>query len=105
MRPWTRMQCARLLEEAQEELADGDTGDNGASRIYDALAAEFADELARLDGAPNIGGRVESIYTRSTEVSGTPLRHGFHYGQTNNNDYGRPYWTGFNNVTGVTGWS
>ena len=38
-------------------------------------------------------------------ISGTPLTDGFHFGQTIINDYGRPYWTGFNNVTGVTGWA
>jgi hypothetical protein len=35
-------------------------------------------------------------------ISGTPVRDGFHFGQTIINDYGRPYWTGFNNITGLT---
>src|SRR6185312_7323787 len=38
----------------------------------------------------------------STVISGTPLRDGYHFGQTIINDYGRPYGEGFNNVSGVT---
>ena len=45
------------------------------------------------------------MYSRSTAISGTPLTDGFHFGQTIVNDYGRPYSSGFNNVTGVTGWA
>ena len=105
IRPWTRLQCARLIEEAQEQLINGDRDDGEASKISAALTSEFKDELARLEGAPNVGGRIESLYTRTTEISGTPLRDGFHYGQTIVNDYGRPYWTGFNNVSGLTAWS
>ena len=104
IRPWTRMECARLVEEAQERLTNADADNGEAASISAALASEFRDETARLDGAPNIGATLESIYTRGTEISGTPLRDGFHFGQTIINDYGRPYWTGFNNVSGVTGW-
>src|SRR4029077_2277400 len=41
-------------------------------------------------------------YTRMTGISGTPLRDSYHFGQTLVNDNGRPYWTGFNNITGVS---
>ncbi len=43
---------------------------------------------------------VESVYTRLMGVGGPVLRDSFHLGQTIYNDYGRPYATGFNNVTG-----
>ena len=101
MRPWTRMSCARMLEDVANKFPQG--GDQGeAGKIYEALTAEFSTETSRLDGAANVGARVESVYTRAMEISGTPLRDGFHFGQTIVNDYGRPYWEGFNNVTGVT---
>ena len=101
MRPWTRMSCARMLEDAADKFPEG--GEQGeAGKIYEALASEFTTELARLDGAANVGARVESVYTRAMGISGTPLRDGYNFGQTIVNDYGRPYWTGFNNVTGVT---
>lgn len=34
-------------------------------------------------------------------ISGTPLRDGYHFGQTIFNDYGRPYWNGYNQITGI----
>jgi len=102
MRPWTRMACARLLNDAGEKFPENGEENGEAGRIYAALAGEFKTELARLDGAPNVGAHVQSVYTRMTGISGTPVRDGYHFGQTITNDYGRPYWTGFNNVTGVT---
>ncbi len=102
MRPWTRMACAQMLEEAGEKLQNDGIEAGEAGKIYKTLTSEFAAENKRLDGAPNLGARVDSVYTRVTEISGTPLRDGYNFGQTMINDYGRPYWTGFNNITGVT---
>ena len=99
MRPWTRMQCARMVEDAGEKLQNDDAE---AGKMYRKLTDEFATEITRLDGAPNVGARVESVYTRVTGISGTPVRDGYDFGQTIINDYGRPYWKGFNNITGVT---
>jgi len=102
MRPWTRMQCARLLEDAQDNFPDSGAEEGEAGRIYATLISEFGSEVSRLDGAANVGARVESIYTRSMGISGTPLRDGYHFGQTIINDYGRPYWNGYNQITGLT---
>jgi hypothetical protein len=102
MRPWTRMACARLLDDASDKSPNGSAGDSDAEKIYDALTTEFKPEIARLNGAPNVGAQLESVYTRAMGISGTPLRDGYHFGQTIVNDYGRPYWEGFNNVTGFT---
>src|SRR5437870_4675603 len=63
---------------------------------------EFADETARLDGAANLGASLDSVYVRTTNISGAPLRDGYHFGQTIINDYGRPYGEGFNSVDGFT---
>jgi hypothetical protein len=102
MRPWTRMQCARMLEEAGDKLQNDYAEGGEAGKIYKTLTNEFVTETNRLDGAPNVGARVDSVYTRVTGISGTPLRDGYNFGQTIVNDYGRPYWTGVNNITGVT---
>jgi len=102
MRPWTRLQCARMVDEAGEKLENSDDDSVEAGMIYKSLVQEFTAELARLDGAPNEGAQVESVYTRMTGISGTPLRDSDHFGQTIINDYGRPYWTGFNDITGLT---
>jgi hypothetical protein len=101
MRPWTRMACAQMVEDAGEKLQNDGTESGEAGKIYRTLASEFATEITRLDGAANVGARVDSVYTRFTGISGTPLRDGYDFGQTITNDYGRPYWKGFNNITGV----
>jgi membrane-associated phospholipid phosphatase len=102
IRPWTRMECARLLEEAGERLRyDGIEGGE-AEKLYTALAREFTEETARLDGASNLGVSLDSVYTRVMGISGTPLRDGYHFGQTIINDFGRPYAEGLNTVSGIT---
>jgi membrane-associated phospholipid phosphatase len=122
MRPWTRMACARLLDDAPDEARlaeDRLTEDNlpnggkpgatenekendAATKTLAALSDEFESEIARLNGGANVGMRLESVYSRTMEISGAPLRDSFHFGQTIVNDYGRPYWSGFNSVTGIT---
>ena len=102
IRPWTRMECARMLEEAEQNIADQDDTSEVASRIYRDLAAEFTAENARLNGAANLGASIDSVYVRTTNISGPPLRDGYHFGQTIINDYGRPYGEGFNAIGGVT---
>lgn len=105
IRPWTRMECARLLEEMDEDgrmdYPEGGPGKE-AQKTYAALQIEFNDETARLNGVANLDLRLDSIYTRSVGISGKPLRDGFHFGQTVVNDYGRPYGEGFNQVTGLS---
>lgn len=104
MRPWTRMECARLLkDEAARRLQDDDRQVESAQKIYTTLADEFKDETKRLNGDTNLGIDLDAVYTRSTEIAGKPLRDGLHFGQTITNDYGRPYAQGFNNVTGFAG--
>jgi hypothetical protein len=101
MRPWTRMECARVLrEEAGKRMQDDNENDGSEQKAYSALAAEFDDEIARLDGGTNLGLNLDAVYTRMAGISGTPLHDGLHFGQTIINDYGRPYGEGFNNVTG-----
>jgi len=102
MRPWTRMACARLLDDEGDKSSDSGIEDGEAGRTYAALTSEFKTEIARLDGDANVGGRVQTVYTRVMGISGTPVRDGYHFGQTIINDYGRPYWTGFNNITGLS---
>ena len=102
MRPWTRMACARMLEDAADKFPGHGVEEGSIGKLYATLTKEFAPELARLEGAPNVGARVESIYTGNTGISGPPLRDAFNFAQTIVNDFGRPYWSGFNNVTGAT---
>jgi hypothetical protein len=103
MRPWTRMTIAELVAEADEQIAADDSWNaEQAHRTLDHIKAEFLEEGTRLGGAANFGVTLDSIYTRFANISGTPLRDGFHFGQTLVNDYGRPYSQGFNNATGLS---
>jgi len=101
VRPWTRMQCAHLVEEAGDKLSNDDVPGE-AARIYRELSVEFAPELQRLDGARNLGASVESVYTRVSNISGPPLRDGYHFGQTIVDDFGRPYGEGANVISGAS---
>ena len=101
IRPWTRMECARLLEEAERNITDQDDMSAVATRTYRDLNEEFSQEAARLNGAANLGARVDSVYVRATNISGPPLRDGYHFGQTITNDFGRPYGEGTSSVVGA----
>jgi Capsule assembly protein Wzi/PAP2 superfamily len=103
-RPWTRMECARLVESAANELSAGDDRRWEAYRLYAALKTEFATELQRWQGSGTSEVRLDSIYTRYTGIGGTPLDDGYHFGQTIVNDYGRPYGEGANVVSGASAW-
>jgi membrane-associated phospholipid phosphatase len=102
IRPWTRIECARMLEEAEQRIGDEDEQGGEAPRIYSELSKELSDETNRLNGAANAGASLDSVYVRATSISGAPLRDGYHFGQTFVNDYGRPYGRGFNAISGVT---
>ncbi len=100
LRPWTRMECARVLEETSMLLSDDDG--SPAAQSYVALKQEFAPEIALLEGGRNRSAHLESIYARVTGIYGSPLRRGYYFGQSIINDYGRPYAEGLNAVTGVS---
>jgi membrane-associated phospholipid phosphatase len=102
IRPWTRMECTRMLEEAKEAIGDNDDQSRPEAGIYRDLEQEFAPESARLSGDANVGASLDSVYMRITKISGPPLRDGYHFAQTIINDYGRPYAEGVNSVAGFT---
>ncbi len=99
-RPWTRMECARLLNEAAEHIEEGGLADSQVHQLYTALVNEFSGEIDDSPSSRTLG--IDAVYTRATGISGTPLRDGFHFGQTIINDLGRPYGEGFNAVGGIT---
>jgi membrane-associated phospholipid phosphatase len=105
MRPWTRMECARQIKQAADRIAEDEVTDNEAERLYQSLQKEFDREVTLLDGGKSAELRLESAYTRSTEIAGKPLTDGDHFGQTIINDYGRPAEQGFNDVSGLSGWA
>src|SRR6266478_6152274 len=105
MKPWTRNECVRLLQEASESKDGEGRGGTEAEKIYRLLETEFRDEIEGRGGNGRFRGRVESVYARVTAVSGEPLTDGNHFGQTVITDYGRPYQEGFNSVDGFSAWT
>ncbi len=104
MRPWTRKECVRLLNEAYESVVDQGKGGSEGYNAFLALETEFREELES-SGGESFRARIESVYSRATEISGRPLTDGNHFGQTLIDDFGRPYQQGFNSVDGVSAWT
>ncbi|MGH9683304.1 MAG: capsule assembly Wzi family protein [Candidatus Acidiferrales bacterium] len=105
MRPWTRLECAQLVEEAGDQIADQGSVSENVNRIYGSLQAEFRRDLDSI----GVGGserfvRLESLYTNTTGISGQPLNDSYHFGQTIVNNFGRPYQEGINSYDGFSGY-
>ena len=103
MRPWTRRECARLLSEAEELARPTRTTRIARRRVSSPnWSANFARKLERADEDDGGAFRVESVVFAHRYISGTPLRDGYHFAQTQINDFGRPYGEGWNNVNGFS---
>lgn len=102
IRPWTRMACAQMVEEAGDRLASGESSFGAAEATYRDLAQEFADERTRLNGSRNLSAGLESVYTRVMNISGPVLTDGYHFAQTVVNDYGRAFGEGANVASGIS---
>src|SRR6266403_1657491 len=76
MKPWTRNECVRLLQEASEPVDGEGRGRPEAEKVYRLLEREFRDELEGRSGDGRFRGRVESVYARVTGISGQPLTDG-----------------------------
>jgi Capsule assembly protein Wzi/PAP2 superfamily len=105
LRPWTRRECMRQLSEAEEKGADA--GENTeAGKLVEALEREFHSEADALgDGTDGAGFRLESLYSRTEHISGAPLTDGYTFGQTQFNDFGRPYGEGWSTVNGLSAYA
>ena len=100
MRPWTRRECARLVNEAGEHQLTAAMENSNEQLLLTQLESEFGPEMeGRVDGG---AFRVESLYSRTEYISGLPLRSGYEFGQTQINDFGRPYGKGWNTATGFS---
>ena len=104
IRPWTRMECERLVDEAGQHGAEADAPEV-VQQLYESLSREFAYESELMQGMSNVNAQFESAYSRFLGISGTPLTDNYHFGQTLLNDYGRPYQEGFNATDGASGYA
>jgi len=102
MKPWTRNECVRLLQEATDLVEGEGRGGSEAEKLFRSLESEFREEFEGRNGDSPVRAKVESVYTRVTDISGQPLTDGNHFGQTIINDFGRPFQEGFNSVDGFS---
>jgi Capsule assembly protein Wzi len=100
MRPWTRRSIIHMLRRSEESILSGD--DTEAQDILSSLLTELQDENPTAISSRGTVYGLQSAYTRLMGISGLTLRDSYNLGQTIVNDYGRPYQTGFNNITGFS---
>jgi hypothetical protein len=106
MEPWSRLECARMVEEAGERISIATNTTSEVNGLYSSLSREFATDSERLGGGrpDETSARVESLYTRVMGISGPTLHDSYHFGQTIIDDFGRPYGEGANFIAGGSGW-
>jgi hypothetical protein len=83
-------------------LTNTDREADNAQDIVTELKREFDPEL---EGNDRGTFRVESLYSRVGYTAGTPIRDGFHFAQSQINDFGRPYGEGWNTTTGFSAYA
>jgi hypothetical protein len=106
VRPLTRTECATLVQEAGESIADGEPTRGEGDRLYTALQNEFQNEFSVLAGEGKEQSiQLESLYANVTGISGQPLNDSYHFGQTIVNNFGRPYREGFNTYDGFSSYA
>lgn len=105
MRPWTRLECANLVEEAGEIIRDDGSAPAVANELYGALETEFSADRDTLAPGHETYAKWESLYAGFTSISGPPLNDSYHFGQTIINNYGRPYQEGFNTYDGFSAYA
>jgi hypothetical protein len=105
MRPWTRNECARLLSEAEEKVDDTGEVRPYVQELLSTLKKELRPEIESTGAGGAEAFRLESVYSRTEHISGTPLNDGYHFAQTQINDFGRPYGEGWNTLTGFSTYS
>ena len=96
LRPWTRIECARIVNESKDLFDGGESPNRMASDLKSRLEQEFSYEITLLAGNRNLTANIESVYARTVSISGPPLTDSFHFGQTISYDFGRPFERGTN---------
>jgi hypothetical protein len=97
LRPWTRREIARMIEDSSNAAGIGNNAQ--AWEILATLQQEFP-VVPEPDN--HLALACDSAYLRVQAISGLPLRDSFNLGQSFVNDYGRPYQHGFNSIDGAS---
>ena len=99
LRPWTRLAVFHMLDRGSIPPSDDSEGNDEAKEIYNAVLEEVGPDLY----FTGKHAELDTVYTRFLGIVKTPLNDSFHLGQTIINDYGRPFQSGINNVSGASG--
>ena len=100
MRPWTRMDCARMVNQAKQALEVLHPLSEDAEDLLSHLEQEFSYEMGLREGKRNLNAGLESAYARVVSISGPALSNSYHFGQTVSYDFGRPFEQGTNGQAG-----
>jgi hypothetical protein len=90
LRPWTRRAIYQMLEHAQ--------GTESSEELVQAVKKELFREVALGSDQLDKDIFIESVYSRTQFISGTPLNDSYHFGQTLADDFGRPYGHGWQQI-------
>jgi hypothetical protein len=101
IRPWTRQECLRQLNVAEDLATTPDAFTQGqldeAHRLMNDLHFELASEPATYQSLD-----LESVYARVGTIAGPALTDSYHFGQTWWNDFGRPLGRGTSAIAGYS---
>ena len=109
IRPWTRASIYQMLKETGAEIQDAEMYDDSTAEEARGIEVAVRRHLDSGDqgNCPTNKGqiKIESSYSVMRAIGGTPLQDSFHLGSTVINDYGRPFESGFNNYSGLSGYA
>jgi hypothetical protein len=100
MRPYTRQSVLHMLLKSKDAILE--SNNEQAQDIFAKMMYELSAEIPSGNVDRGLVYGMESSYTRLLGIGGPILRDSYHLGQTINNDYGRPYQTGFNAIAGAS---
>jgi hypothetical protein len=93
LRPWTRKNIYQMLEHAVQ-------GTESSAELVQAVKKELFRDVALGSDPLDKDIFIESVYSRTQFISGTPLNDSYHFGQTLADDFGRPYGHGLQQIAG-----
>jgi hypothetical protein len=100
VRPYTRRSLLHILLKSEDAILSSDNrqAQDALAKLLNYLSSESPD--GRVPRGFVYG--VDTTYTRFLGIGGPVLADSYHLGQTINNDYGRPYQSGFNAIAGAS---
>jgi membrane-associated phospholipid phosphatase len=101
IRPWTRQECLRQLQEAEDLATSPEKFSPSLIAQANLMMADLRKELASEPRAYEALS-LESLYTRYGTIAGPALADSYHFGQTWWNDFGRPLGRGSSLIAGYS---